>query len=430
MKQLLFLFFLFPALLVADEPLEVRLATEVQLVPTYMSRVKGDGNELKVPYHAELDKVLRFDLNQNGSTFTLPVTAAREKLQSQDWDRQNVLFVIVPTIKGKTMTATIYDIEAMTETTIGGVQLQGTLSTDRRMIHELSDAIHEEIFGVKGIASTRILYTDKQGTSGEVWALDYDGANAEPLTNQNALCVTPSFIPPRSGMRSHDYFYVCYKTGQPKIFHANLRGGNGQRVSTLRGNQLMPQLNRQRDKLVFISDAAGNPDVFLHEFDPQNGVVGKPRQIYAVPYATQASPVFSPDGKKIAFVSNKDGRAKIYTMEIPKTGQTMKDIHPQVLIKQNRSCTAPCWSPDGTKIAYTSKAKGVRQIWVVDITTGIDKQVTQGSGNKENPTWAPNSLHLAYNDARNVYMLNLHQLRPVQLTHGRTEKKFPSWEQR
>jgi len=192
----------------------------------------------------------------------------------------------------------------------------------------------------------------------------------------------------------------------------------------------MPQLNRQRDKLVFISDAAGNPDVFLHEFDPQNGVVGKPRQIYAVPYATQASPVFSPDGKKIAFVSNKDGRAKIYTMEIPKTGQTMKDIHPQVLIKQNRSCTAPCWSPDGTKIAYTSKAKGVRQIWVVDITTGIDKQVTQGSGNKENPTWAPNSLHLAYNDARNVYMLNLHQLRPVQLTHGRTEKKFPSWEQR
>jgi len=425
MKQLFFFLCLIPILVCAEEPLEVRLATEVQLIPIYMSRVKGDGKDLNIPYYAELDKILRFDLNQNGSTFTRPVTEEREKKQNL-----NVYFVIETTITGKTLQTKIYDIEEMAEYKIDGIQLQGTLSADRTLIHELADALHEELFGVKGIASTRILYTNKEGETGEIWVTDYDGANARQLTSQNALCVTPAFIPPRSGMRSRDYFYVSYATGQPKIFHATLDGGNGQRVTTLRGNQLMPQLSRQRDKLVFISDAAGNPDVFLHQFDPQRGALGKPRQIYAVPYATQASPVFNPEGSKIAFVSNKDGRARIYTMEIPKEGQTLKDIHPKLLVKQNRSCTAPSWSPDGTKIAYTSRVDWTRQIWVYDLMTGIDKQVTQGPGNKENPTWAPNSVHLAYNDAHNIFMINIHQLQPVQLTHGRSEKKFPSWEQR
>ena len=253
MKQLFLILSLIPCLIFAEEPLEVRLATEVQLVPTYMTRVKGDGKDLNIPYYAELDKVLRFDLNQNGSTFTIPVTPAREKLQSQSWDRQNVLFVIETSIQGKTMTATIYDIEAMKEYTVGGVQLQGTLSTDRRLLHELADAIHDELFGVKGVASTRILYTDKKGATGEIFCSDYDGANTKQLTYQNALCVTPAFIPPRPGMKGNDYLYVSYKTGQPKIFHANLSGGNGQRVTTLRGNQLMPQLSRQRSALVFIS---------------------------------------------------------------------------------------------------------------------------------------------------------------------------------
>jgi len=430
MKYLFTVLCLISCMVFADNPLEVRLATEVQLVPIYISRVKGDGSVLNISYYAELDKVLRFDLSQNGSTIPLPVTPARENFQSAKWGRDEVLYVIEPTVEGKKMSVKVYDLDAMTEVKLGGIELQGTLSTDRRLIHELADAIHEELFGVKGIASTKILYTDKKGETAEVWGIDYDGHEPRQLTNQNTLCVTPSFIPPRQGMRSRNYFYVCYKTGQPKIFHANINGGNGQRVATLRGNQLMPQLSRQRDQLVFISDAAGNPDVFLHQFDPNNGVIGKPRQIYSVPFATQASPVFSPDGKKIAFVSNKDGRPKLYMMEIPKPGQTLKDIHPQLVVKQNRSCTAPSWSPDGTKIAYTSKVEGVRQIWVIDLTTGLDKQVTRGPGNKENPTWAPNSLHLAYNDPYNIYILNLHQLRPVQLTSGQSEKKFPSWEPR
>ncbi len=430
MKDFLFVLLTLPLLIFCEEPMEVRLATEVPLVPVYMSRVKGDGKELNIPYYQELDKILRFDLNHNGSTFTLAVTKERENFHFKSWKRDDVYFVIEATIDGKTLETKIYDLEGMTEYRIGGIKLEGTLSKDRTLIHELADKLHEELFGVKGIAATKIIFTDKKGEWGEIWGVDYDGGNLTQLTSQGSLSVTPSFIAPSPGMRSKDFLYVCYKTGQPKIFKTAIGRGNGQRVTTLRGNQLMPELSRERDQLVFISDAAGNPDVFLSRFDPLRGPMGKPRQIYAVPFATQGSPVFSPDGKEIAFVSNKDGRPRIYTMPIPAEGQKLNEIKPKLLIKQNRSCTAPSWSPDGTKIAYTSKAEGVRQIWVIDLTNGIDKQVTFGPGNKENPTWAPNSLHLAYNDPNNLYMLNLHQLKPVKITTGSSEKKFPSWEKR
>jgi len=46
-----------------------------------------------------------------------------------------------------------------------------------------------------------------------------------------------------------------------------------------------------------------NPDLFVQPYDPEQGPVGKPRQIFAARLSTQGTPTFSPNGKRIAFVS-------------------------------------------------------------------------------------------------------------------------------
>jgi TolB protein len=194
----------------------------------------------------------------------------------------------------------------------------------------------------------------------------------------------------------------------------------------------MPAISRQRDKLAFISDITGNPDLFIQPFNPETGSVGKPYQIFSTRQATQGTPTFSPDGSQIAFVSNKDGSPRIYMMEVPAPGTSLKDVKAILITKRNRESTAPCWSPDGTKLAYCAGVQGTRQIWVYDFNTREERQLTQGAGNKENPTWAPDSLHLAFNSsdkgACDLYLINLNQSDATRLTFGDGEKRFPCWE--
>ena len=68
------------------------------------------------------------------------------------------------------------------------------------------------------------------------------------------------------------------------------------------------------------------------------------------------------------------------------------------------------------------------QICVYDFYTGEELQVTTGPGDKENPVWAPDSLHVLYNSQGQIYLINLNDPKPVAITSGPGEKRFPAWE--
>ncbi|HRD55108.1 MAG TPA: translocation protein TolB, partial [Parachlamydiaceae bacterium] len=227
-------------------------------------------------------------------------------------------------------------------------------------------------------------------------------------------------------------FYVSYKTGQSKIYVASLKDGTGFRLNDFKGNQLMPAVTYAADKLAFISDYTGNPDLFLQPFSKEEGVLEKPQQVFALKHAVQGSPAFSPDGKKVAFVSNKDGSPKIYVMPIPEKGASIKEIRPELITKISRENSAPSWSQDGLKLAYCSMVKGFRQIFLYDFEKREEVQITDGQYNKENPTFAKNSLHLIFNstgkNGGELYLMNLNQREAVKISQGKGEKHFPSFE--
>lgn len=423
----------------------VRLETERKLLPVYLSELWADQGSLGVNYVKELDEILQFDLRYNG------VTELRKREQRWEglargasisrelWKEARVYYIIQCQIQNHQLSARVTSISNGEVKGVDGIELTGKMSEDRQKIHQLADSIHGVIFGRPGIASSRILYTvrlpnprkPKEWLS-EVWTADWDGGNARQVTQNSGYCVTPSYLPPEPGYRSGNFVYVAYHTAQPKVYLGDFKGGAPKRLLGIRGNQLMPTLSPDRKYLAFVCDATGNPDLFLQPFDPQKGPIGRPYQAYATVYGTQASPTFHPNGRQIAFVSNKDGAPRIYTMPLPRPGSRLKDIKPQMLTKMSRENTSPCWSPDGSKIAYSAMTGGTRQIWVVDVYTGKERQVTKGPGHKENPSWAPNSLHLLFNreqgDSSELCIVNLNQPQAVQITSGIGQKRFPSWE--
>jgi TolB protein len=432
------------------EEIVVELGTDSQRIPLYLAKFTDAHHLFSTEYLTQLEGVLRFDLNYNGMTSLLPYSATHEQwankctveggMDSKAKGAHPLYLLKVGVDKDKKLSALLYIATSDALKSLSGLSLSGELSQDRRQIHHLADAVYKSLFDREGIASTRILYTVKKtGVQkewrSEVWEADYDGENSRIVLKDSGYQLSPLYMPPKQGCQSSSFLYVAYQTAQPKIFVSSLRAAQkGQRLLSLRGNQLTPAISRQRDQIAFISDVTGNPDLFLQPFSPEKGAIGKPRQIFSSRQSSQGSPTFSPDGKKLAFVSNKDGSPRIYLMTIPPPNTPLKNVKVELLTRHSRESSAPAWSPDGSKIAYCAKVGAVRQIWVYDFQTKEEIQLTSSAINKENPTWSPNSLCLTYNSsdagACELYILTVNEPQTAKISVGSGEKRFPNWEPR
>src|SRR3989449_334878 len=105
-------------------------------------------------------------------------------------------------------------------------------------------------------------------------------------------------------------------------------------------------------------------------------------------------PAFSPDGSRIAFVSQRDGNAEIYVMNADGTGSTRITNDPQ---PDGR----PAFTPDGQSLVFHSaRTAGKQQIWAVNLdATGLT-QLTRDSVNAS-PTVSPDGQTIAYLSTRN-----------------------------
>jgi len=434
----------------AEEEIVVRLATQSCLLPIYVGQFQQVGATYPAAYVKELQSILAFDCNYNGMTKVVPATGKLAKVQDIDSFSRPCSFVDLRTagvfyllkvqINDKELSCKVISVNSQTIKQVDGIVLTGILSKDRVLIHRLSDAIFDVLFQKKGIASSKIIFTkrspvkDSKGKSSWVSALfesDYDGGNVKELLSDGASIVTPTYQGAYGTDESSALCYVSYKIGQPKIFFVSKKDGQSRRLTPLRGNQMTPALSRDLRYIAFSCDASGTTDLFLQSFHPDTGAVGKPRQIFTSRVSAQASPTFSSDGRKIAFVSGKDGIPKIYMMDIPSEKMTIQDIKPTLISRKCRENSAPSWSPDGKKIAYSARSSGPRQIWIYDVETKEERQLTDGPGDKENPSWASNSQHLIFNlsnkEGSELYLVNIHQPEAVKISAGAGEKYFPIW---
>ncbi len=136
-----------------------------------------------------------------------------------------------------------------------------------------------------------------------------------------------------------------------------------------------------RPKIVFSSTRDGNSEIYAMEIDGSNQVrlTNHPADDYG--------PSWSPDGRRIAFVSNRDsGVDHIYVMDSDGRNVT------QLTRESNGS--HPAWSPDGAKIAFT-RNKGGNQIWVMDADGQNQTRLTHVGFNVL-PAWSPDGRRIAF----------------------------------
>jgi TolB protein len=105
------------------------------------------------------------------------------------------------------------------------------------------------------------------------------------------------------------------------------------------------------------------------------------------------SPAWSPDGKKIAYVSFEGGQAAIYV-------QTIATGVRQLITKYPGINGAPAFSPDGSKLAVVLTRTGNPKIYVYNFSTHALTQLTYGYSIDTEPAWAPDGKSLVFTSSR------------------------------
>lgn len=125
------------------------------------------------------------------------------------------------------------------------------------------------------------------------------------------------------------------------------------------------------------------------------------------------SPAWSPDGKKLAYVSFENGKPAIYVQEVY-TARRSK------LTSFKGINGAPAWSPDGRYLAMTLSKGGNPDIYVMNLNTRKVRQLTRHWGIDTEPAWSPDGRAIVFTSDRpgqpQIYRVNVAGGKPERLT--------------
>ncbi len=216
--------------------------------------------------------------------------------------------------------------------------------------------------------------TAKDKANSDVWMVSWDGEQTVQLTNSEESESKPKWSP--------DGKYLAFtseRNGEKvaQIWLMDRRGGEAKKITTLKGE--LDEYNFSPDgKKIVMS---------VKDEDVADTAKTKTR----LPYVMDRY-LFKQDIK--GYIENR--YTHLYLLDI-----TTKKT--DTLTKGSFDETSPVWSPDGKQLAFVSNRSANKErnentdIWVMDIVKGaVMKQLTTWAGTDENPTWSPDGKWIAY----------------------------------
>lgn len=177
--------------------------------------------------------------------------------------------------------------------------------------------------------------------------------------------------------------YVQKKGSRYELQVADADGQNPRTVVRSGESVISPVFSPDGARLAYVSFEDRKPVVYVQSL--QDGS----RKKAAAFKGSNSAPAWSPDGKRLAVVLTRDEASQIYLVNEDGSGLTR-------LTYGGSIDTEPVFSPDGQTVFFTSDRGGSPQIYRVSANGGEPKRVTFSGGYNVSPTISPNGRHLAY----------------------------------
>jgi TolB protein len=283
--------------------------------PYSLALLNFDGSETKI---YEVSNIVKNDLNRTGefrildNKQLLSIPTNEDNLNYSDFKLLGIDYIVMGSLEEEDTSniSAVYKIfSVQKESQLRTSTVYGVPNKLKQLAHYISDGIYEEITGLKGVASTRLLYVTEEFSGGisqfKLNVADADGSNEQILLRSNEPIISPSWSPD-----SKKVAYVSFETGMAKVFIQNI--------------------------------ATGKREIILeNKF-----------QI--------SSPSWSPNGKFMSLTLYQDGNAEIYILNLKNKNLTRLTNHYSI-------DTESSWSPNGSKIMFTSGRSGSPQLYEINL---------------------------------------------------------------
>ena len=331
---------------------------EVKPEPVAVVRfVNTDGSSNKVGN--ELASIIENDLNISGlfepinqnNFLENANTIINKGVNIKNWKVINARFLIYGTVNNNSVNFHVVDI--MTNREIVNSEVKINNNEKRETAHIIADKIYERITNEEGYFNTKIIYVTTanktpSARTTKLMIVDQDGNNPVALTDGSELVISPRY--------SQDGKTVAYIA-----YNEKASGALGKSAFVY----LMTIGKGGRRKLL--------SDAIMRELIKKNN--GSPiNMTYA--------PRFSKNGQSVVLAIIVRGSSAIYRYD-------MADNKLIQLTKHNKIDTSPCFSPDGSKIVFTSDRDGKESIFIMNADGSDQHKISQGQGKYSQPNWSP-----------------------------------------
>lgn len=306
----------------------------------------------------------------------------------------------------------------------------------RSNAHHISDALYRSITGKPSIFNSKIFFvsdrTRKKDIEKELYIMDFDGRRVDKLTQYNSVVLSPSI----SQDNTRIMFSVILakkvisrsKVKMIKNIDLKILDLKTKKIETVSDK---PGINSGAifgpggDLIYLTLSFTGNADIYEMNLNS-----GKMRKITSH-YADDVDPSITSDGNLMTFLSNRPGKAHIYTMNPSETEKNVKRI--SFVGKFNAT---PRFSPDGKEIVFSSWVDNGFDLYRIGADGNNLVRLTKDFGSNEEPAYSPDGEFIIFTSKRmvsklravqDIYIMNREGEILGQLTKDFGRNFSPKW---
>ena len=281
----------------------------------------------------------------------------------------------------------------------------------------IADDIVGAFTGTPGVSDTEIAFSSDRSGAKEIHVMESDGSRLRRATNHGSIALFPDWSP-----AGDTILYTSYRYRNRANLFLLTRGAKspGRILRELNGTAPYRGVFHPGGDTLALVKSNGNGATDLYTV----GRGGKNLRKLSGGRSIEVGPSWSPDGRRLAFVSDRAGAPQIYVMNA--------DGSDQHRITFNGGYNAaPAWSPDGRWIAYESRLRGQMDIWLIDPEGRVNVPLVDHPRSDEHPAWSPDGRMLAFSSVRrgsgDIHLIDVNGDHLRAVTEGAGDDRQPAW---